>query len=154
MFSILLFLYIVRFLGHFGFFIFVFPDWVLSFQALDFGIVYMLVLLFQPTNGGTAEPEVIENVLEALEITTTELPPPHPPSCRKQDLFADASVFNKIDEHVIKVGDHSSSRIHIILTYCDIVQRVHLKLCNVTTREIFYTFVHDLWRAGSLFFGD
>jgi hypothetical protein len=42
---------------------------------------------------GTAEPEVIENVLEALEITTTELPPPHPPSCRKQDLFADASVL-------------------------------------------------------------
>lgn len=61
---------------------------------------------FQPsTNGGMPEPDVIDDVLEALnlETITTELPPPHPPSCRKKDLFADASVFKDIDDQVIKV---------------------------------------------------
>lgn len=71
-----------------------------------------------PTNGDIAEPEAIENALEALEITTTELPPPHPPSCRKKELFADASVFKQIDEHVIQVAkdDH--------LTYTDMMQQL------------------------------
>ncbi|XP_052102140.1 hillarin-like isoform X1 [Mytilus californianus] len=79
-----------------------------------------------PTNGDIAEPDVIENVMEALnlEVTTTELPPPHPPSCRKKDLFSDVSVFNDIDNQVIQVAkdDH--------LTYTDMMEKLTGNLPN------------------------
>lgn len=72
------------------------------------------------TNGDYSEPDAIEDVLEALNIEpiTTELPPPHPPSCRKKDLFSDASVFKDIDDQVIQVAkdDH--------LTYTDMMEKL------------------------------
>lgn len=55
------------------------------------------------TNGETEE---IEEALEALEIipvAPAEIPSPHPPSCRKKDLYVDPSQFNDIDEQTIKV---------------------------------------------------
>lgn len=69
-----------------------------------FNVYSKICLQTKSTNGHAPEPEQIEEALEALEITTTELPPPHPPSCRKKDIYTDVSVFNELDEQVIKVS--------------------------------------------------
>ena len=34
----------------------------------------------------------------------TELPAPHPPRCRKRDLYTDPSIFAELDEDVIRVS--------------------------------------------------
>lgn len=49
----------------------------------------------------------IEEVIQhfASVPTSAEMPPTHPPSSRKHDLYTDVSVFNDIDEHVIKVAE-------------------------------------------------
>lgn len=70
------------------------------------------------TNGDTEE---IEEALEALEIipvAPTEIPSPHPPSCRKKDLYVDPSQFNDIDEQTIKVAENEQP------TYTDLVQQL------------------------------
>ena len=59
--------------------------------------------------GEVAPPSCEERLQEALEDVLqmpAVVPPvsPHPPRCRKGELFPDASVFTDIDEQVIKVG--------------------------------------------------
>ncbi|XP_062569773.1 hillarin-like [Saccostrea cucullata] len=73
--------------------------------------------------GGTpnGETEEIEEAMEALEIipvAPTEIPSPHPPSCRKKDLYVDPSQFNDIDEQTIKVAENEQP------TYTDLVQQL------------------------------
>lgn len=34
---------------------------------------------------------------------SSEPPSPHPPSCRKSEIYTNPSVFKDIDDHVIKV---------------------------------------------------
>ncbi len=45
----------------------------------------------------------LEAAMAALSLPSKELPPPHPPTCRKRDLYLDPSVFEELDEHVFKV---------------------------------------------------
>ena len=58
---------------------------------------------------GVAPPSSEELLQEALE-DVLQMPAvvrpvsPHPPCCRKTELFPDESVFADIDEQVIKVG--------------------------------------------------
>lgn len=49
----------------------------------------------------------IEEVIQhfATVPASAEMPPTHPPSCRKRELYTDAFVFNEIDENVIKVAE-------------------------------------------------
>lgn len=55
------------------------------------------------TNGDTEEIEEAMEALEIIPVAPTEIPSPHPPSCRKKDLYVDPSQFNDIDEQTIKV---------------------------------------------------
>ena len=66
-------------------------------------------ILQKAETNGQPEPEELEEALEALEITPvgpTELPPPHPPSCRKKELYEDVKVFQDVDDQTIKVICH------------------------------------------------
>ncbi|KAK3091624.1 hypothetical protein FSP39_021331 [Pinctada imbricata] len=74
----------------------------------------------QETNG-EPEPEELEEALEALEITPVgpkELPPPHPPSSRKKELYEDVKVFQDVDEQTIKVAQDEQT------TYTDLIQQL------------------------------
>ena len=46
---------------------------------------------------------VLEEAMAALSILPNEVPAPHPPSCRKRDLYYDAEIFKELDEHVFSV---------------------------------------------------
>ena len=46
--------------------------------------------------------EALEDVLQMPAVVRPVSP--HPPCCRKKELFPDESVFADIDEQVIKVG--------------------------------------------------
>ncbi len=45
----------------------------------------------------------LEEAMAAISLPT-ELPDPHPPACRKRDLYYDASVFRELDEDVFRVS--------------------------------------------------
>ncbi|CAG5122589.1 unnamed protein product [Candidula unifasciata] len=61
----------------------------------------------------------IDEVLEILPLPSVAAPPPPKvPSCRKEDLFPDTSVFQSIDEQVIKVAESEQ------LTYTDLVRQL------------------------------
>ena len=69
----------------------------------------MLLLNLQPppmedTNENL---EVVKEIIETMEVLdqtkTTELPGPHPPRCRKGDIYTDPKVFDNLDDNVIKV---------------------------------------------------
>ena len=51
--------------------------------------------------------EVVKEIIETMEVLEqtkkTELPPPHPPSCRKNEIYTDPRVFDKLDDNVIQV---------------------------------------------------
>lgn len=50
--------------------------------------------------------EVIESEVQnvmAIVAPVRQLAPPHPPSCRRRDLFEDAEAFEKLDDSVMKV---------------------------------------------------
>lgn len=55
-------------------------------------------------NGGSAVEDYILQEALAPVATLDELPPPHPPSCKKKELYADASVFDELDEYVFGVS--------------------------------------------------
>lgn len=53
--------------------------------------------------------EVIESEVQnalAFVAPARQLAPPHPPSCRRRDLFDDADAFEKLDDSVVKVCIH------------------------------------------------
>lgn len=54
-------------------------------------------------NGRDDQEELVEEVIEALGLPSSDLPSPHPPSCRKKDLYEDVNIFSELDEDVIKV---------------------------------------------------
>ena len=69
----------------------------------------MLPIILQPppmedTNENL---EVVKEIIETMEVLdqtkTTELPGPHPPSCRKADIYTDPQVFDNLDDNVIQV---------------------------------------------------
>ena len=52
--------------------------------------------------------EVVKEIIETMEVLdqtkSTELPKPHPPRCRKDDIYTDPKVFDNLDEKVFQVG--------------------------------------------------
>ncbi|XP_041357977.1 hillarin-like isoform X2 [Gigantopelta aegis] len=77
--------------------------------------------VIEPKENGTNEPETVKMVelLEVLQAPAVVQPPsPHPPSCRKKDLYRDASIFSDIDDQVIKVAENEQ------LTYTDLVRQL------------------------------
>ncbi|GAB1606427.1 hillarin-like [Argonauta hians] len=62
--------------------------------------------------------EQIDQVINELVKApiATEPPSPHPPSCRKHQLYSDVSVFNDIDDHVIKISETNQG------TYTDLIR--------------------------------
>ncbi|CAG5123160.1 unnamed protein product, partial [Candidula unifasciata] len=67
-------------------------------------------------NGG---PETLDEVLDILPLSAVVAPPsPQAPVCRKEDLLPDTSVFEYIDEQVIKVAEGEQ------LTYTDLVRQL------------------------------
>ena len=76
----------------------------------------MCIFLLQPsnkTNGrhGSGDGSDIDiggfdiGALAAAVVGRTELPVPHPPRCRKRDLYTDPIVFKDLDEEVFKVSN-------------------------------------------------
>ncbi|KAK0065116.1 hillarin [Biomphalaria pfeifferi] len=62
---------------------------------------------------------ILEEVIDILPITSVTAPPsPEVPSCRKEDIFSDVSVFQSIDEQVLKVAESEQ------LTYTDLVRQL------------------------------
>ncbi|XP_014769685.1 hillarin [Octopus bimaculoides] len=47
---------------------------------------------------------------------SSEPPSPHPPSCRKSEIYTDPSVFKDIDDHVIKISETNQG------TYTDLIR--------------------------------
>ena len=47
--------------------------------------------------------------MAALSLYASELPPPHPPTCRKRDLYEDPIVFDELDKDVIRVAEQEQS---------------------------------------------
>jgi len=54
-----------------------------------------------------ANEEVVKEIIETMEVLEqtkkTELPPPHPPACRKNEIYTDPNVFDALDDKVIQV---------------------------------------------------
>lgn len=50
-----------------------------------------------------AETDVLEQSSSSLVLPPV-LPPPHPPNCRRRDLFQDPSIFAELDEYVDQVS--------------------------------------------------
>ncbi|XP_060072641.1 hillarin-like [Ylistrum balloti] len=69
-------------------------------------------------NGHDEQEELVEEVIEALGLPATDLPPPNPPSCRKKELYEDVGIFNELDEDVIKVAENEQC------TYTELVQQL------------------------------
>lgn len=55
-------------------------------------------------NGSVDSAVGLEEAMAAISLPT-ELPDPHPPACRKRDLYYDPSVFKELDEDVFKVAE-------------------------------------------------
>ncbi|KAK6188332.1 hypothetical protein SNE40_004527 [Patella caerulea] len=59
--------------------------------------------------GGLKDGDPIEALQDAIEVlqkpAVIEPPAPHPPSCRKKDLYDNISIFDDIDEQVIRVAE-------------------------------------------------
>lgn len=70
--------------------------------------------------------EVVKEIIETMEVLdqtkTTELPGPHPPRCRKADIYTDPQVFDNLDENVIQVAQNEQ------MTYTDLVHELTDKL--------------------------
>lgn len=49
--------------------------------------------------------EAVEEAIAAVKAMEVNLPGPHPPSCRKRDLYLDASEFEQLDQHVFEVAE-------------------------------------------------
>lgn len=51
--------------------------------------------------------EVVKEIIETMEVLEqtkkAELPPPHPPNCRKNEIYTDPNVFDELDGKVIQV---------------------------------------------------
>jgi len=65
--------------------------------------------------------EEVEDIAEAiaeLSIVPKELPPPHPPRGRKRDLYYDPSVFEELDNEVIRIAESDQS------TFTDLVMQL------------------------------
>ncbi|XP_035825247.1 hillarin [Aplysia californica] len=77
-----------------------------------------------PSQNGNDEPhvnggdEIIEEVLDVLPVSVAAPPSPEAPALRKEELFTDESVFESIDEQVIKVAESEQ------LTYTDLVRQL------------------------------
>ncbi|KAK2156530.1 hypothetical protein LSH36_211g04058 [Paralvinella palmiformis] len=69
------------------------------------------------SNGQSEESDSLETALAAITLPT-ELPDPHPPKCRKRDLYTDPSVFKELDEDVFKVAEDEQS------TFTDLVRQL------------------------------
>ncbi|KAH9494726.1 hypothetical protein Btru_017731 [Bulinus truncatus] len=62
---------------------------------------------------------IVDEVLAILPISSVTAPPsPEVPSCRKEDMFSDVSVFESIDQQVLKVAENEQ------LTYTDLVRQL------------------------------
>nr|KAG5698280.1 hypothetical protein BaRGS_016982 [Batillaria attramentaria] len=70
------------------------------------------------SSGGNSSEELLQEALEDVLLMPAVARPisPHPPCCRKNELFPDASVFGDIDEQVIKVAEGEQP------TYTDLVR--------------------------------
>ena len=71
-------------------------------------VLEMLVGALQKQNDGSQAGEVdtaVEQALASMALPA-EIPEPHPPNCRKRDLYYDASVFKELDEYVFSVSSN------------------------------------------------
>ncbi|KAH3848756.1 hypothetical protein DPMN_091136, partial [Dreissena polymorpha] len=66
--------------------------------------------------------EVVKEIIETMEVLEqtkkTELPAPHPPACRKNEIYTDPNVFDALDEKVIQVAQDEQ------MTYTDLVSQL------------------------------
>lgn len=68
---------------------------------------------------GKVEDEELDEVLDILPLPAMVAPPsPEAPTCRKEELVPDETVFESIDEQVIKVAESEQ------LTYTDLVRQL------------------------------
>jgi hypothetical protein len=53
--------------------------------------------------------EIVKEIIETMEVLEqtkkTELPGPHPPACRKNEIYTDPNVFDELDDKVIQVSE-------------------------------------------------
>lgn len=73
-------------------------------------IYWLSNCLFQPQDFVDPQnEEVVKEIIETMEVLEqtkkAELPPPHPPVCRKNEIYTDANVFDELDDKVIQVSD-------------------------------------------------
>lgn len=66
--------------------------------------------------------EVVKEIIETMEVLEqtkkTELPPPHPPTCRKNEIYTDPNVFDELDDKVIQIAQNEQ------MTYTELVHQL------------------------------
>lgn len=76
----------------------------------------------------TANTDVVKEIIETMEVLEQtkkeELPPPHPPACRKEEIYTDPQVFDALDDKVIQVAEKDQN------TYTDLVHQLTDGLLN------------------------
>ncbi|CAD5112319.1 DgyrCDS1545 [Dimorphilus gyrociliatus] len=84
-------------------------------------------------DGEEANVEAVKEAIDAVKAMAVDLPGPHPPSCRKRDLYLDASEFEQLDQHVF-----------------DIAEKEHEKFTDLV-EELTGPCVSDLQKARAIF---
>lgn len=66
--------------------------------------------------------EVVKEIIETMEVLEqtkkTEIPSPHPPACRKNEIYTDPNVFDELDNKVIQIAQDEQ------MTYTDLVDQL------------------------------
>ncbi|WAR24738.1 HIL-like protein [Mya arenaria] len=75
-----------------------------------------------PTMVDPQNEEIVKEIIETMEVLEqpkkSELPAPHPPACRKTEIYTDPNVFDELDDKVIQVAQDDQ------MTYTDLVSQL------------------------------
>ena len=80
-------------------------------KTIGLKIIKLFYFMLQPPplEDPSENIEVVKEIIETMETLeqtkSTEMPGPHPPSCRKDDIYTDPRVFDNLDENVFKVQE-------------------------------------------------